>query len=287
MNRRRGATFLEIVIAVFIMAIVLIPVGTLIFGGIRGSEQSRRFATGAAFACDVMDRLLSHRVPFDAIVPGTGPPVEGGFRPGLKQAGFRREHGDLEALVGGEERVLVRAGVRYEVFLFAGLYEDRSPGHAEMEKELTFCHLANPSVSRTPQSTRSVVLESQDPAVFPYLARPDATVTDANGNEIAVTDAGDARFRAGWPRPQDEQTWLPSFEDALKHDPTKGRATGDFALRLSDLSAHDEARGSLLKLVLGLRWAHGGTSGGGGGDPRKTHEFWLVSLKARAKETLR
>ena len=85
---RIGLSLMEVVIAVFIMAVVFIPLGTLIFGGVRGSEQSRTMAVAVNLATDVMEQLLNRNVPFSAVIPEGGPAVQGGFKGGLKQAGF-------------------------------------------------------------------------------------------------------------------------------------------------------------------------------------------------------
>lgn len=280
---RAGFSLMEIVIAVFIMAVVFIPLGTLIFGGVRGTEQSRTFATGVNFASDIMDRLLSHKVPFSAIVPDGGPAVTGGFKSGLKQAGFSARHAALEGIVGGSERVILRKGTRYEVYLFAGTYGDGVADKADFEKELTFAYFRNPWVEQDATVKQDVVLRQTSPKYMPYKAEGTLTVTKRDGSTVTV-DPDDPRAQMAWPKlgGGGANPWEPTFFQ-VRSQLGSGSVGVDYPLMVRDQEFYKEKDGGLMKLVLGLRWSKG-TSRLSKAGLHNTQEFWLVSYKAKLED---
>ena len=230
-----------------------------------------------------MDRLLSHKVPFSAILPDGGPAVDGGFKSGLKQAGFSAAHASLEEIVGGGERVIVRKGTRYEVYLFAGTYADTVTDKADFEKELTFAYFKNPWVEQDAAVKQDVVLRQNVAKYMPYKAEGTLTVTKRDGSTVTV-DPDDPRAQMGWPKlgAGGGDPWTPSFFQ-VRSFLSSGSVGVDYPLMVRDQDFYKEKDGGFMKLVLGLRWAKG-TARPGAAGLRNTQEFWLVSYKARLED---
>lgn len=298
----RGMTLIEILLATFILCAVVLPIGTLIFGGHRRSESSKSFNIGANLAADVMDKLLAHEIPFVSIEPQGGPAVsevasasglaEGAdevIDPGRRCAAFTADHTALEdkvfgslggrvTEVGGCKRVLENAGYVFEIYWFAGRYQDRVADQADLKSELTFSYFKNPYVPVGGAPSSLVVYQGGTGATDPYpYSRGAETATDALIGSI--TDPKDPRSRPGWPV-------LGNFAVEPTYEKVLGTAPSlEFPLVVTDLRDFNEPDGGLLKLIVGVRW---GTKSGferkGVGAQRRTSEFWLVAMKGRIEE---
>ncbi len=291
----RGITFVEILVAVFVLAAVLLPIGALLVGGGRQSKLTESFNVGANIAANVMDQLLSVKVPFDAIDPEGGPePSELGAASGLgdsggvvtrRCAGFKPGYEELEERIFGSQgtpldgnmRVVTKMGYVFEIYFFAGVYHSMVPNDPyagpDFRKEMTFCFFKNPFVETADDDKNRVVMKQEhldDPRYSPYAAEPD----DSNG----VTDPRDPRARPGWPELDDEDG--PTFEELRN----KGASpTLDYPVVFTDFEDFDEAEGGLMKIVIGVRWGPRAATRGIGSS-HKPHEFWLVSMKARLED---
>lgn len=302
---RSGLNLVEILLALFILAVVAIPIMNLIFGGVKDSARGRDRATAVALARNIMSQLLE-KVPFEDIQAKGGPKAlnpkdffgvdaeDPGLYATREQAllgsGLDSEWErilDQDETQGDGERTIVKDGTAFEVILFAGTYKDKpSTGSSglnepDLNQELTFSFFKNPYVkldpSREVEIKKQIVLDGD----FPY---------DSDGDpSSSVDDPEDPRFRPGWPKTTktnsdgrmvvDEGNFLygdsgSKSSDALKKWP---RIT-------YDLSTFRENSGALMKLVLGIRWRPGTNANHKADYAKTTKEFWLVSFKAKIKE---
>ena len=216
---KKAMTLVEILLASFILVSVLIPIGGLIFGGLRSSESSKSFNMGANIAANVMDQLLSAEIPFRAIDPEGGPTVgeiagienmEGSnssdsLISGMdsrKTAGFSSGYDALEDKIFGAlgqpqdgcSRVIYDKGYIYEVYWFVGVYKDEVSGEADHRGELTFSFFKNPYVPVYEDQKTNITLS--DPSKAPYVADYEVIHDPISG---AITDPKDPRSRPGWP----------------------------------------------------------------------------------------
>ncbi len=269
---RRGITLVEILVAVFVMAAVLLPVLTIFMGLGRKDEYLHLRDTSINLAQSMMNDLLSEKVPFDAIVPNARDDLPAAAN-GLKQAAL----GGYEFLISDEPdegRFVVRDGARFDVYLFAGIYPDeedtrRDPAHPSDPsrtipdpcRELTFTFYPNPYMALEEQdedAKKRLLFDAPGTEDLPYWRTP------------TMDDPSHPDFRPGWPNPSDG-------------DPLHGDYTASNLPVYSDQSYHGESSGVLMKLVLGVAMKPPARISTGGG-PRKPYEFWLVSMKARLVE---
>ena len=309
-------TLVEILLATFILVSVLLPIGGLIFGGLRGSESSKSFNVGANMAANVMDQLISAEVPFRAIDTQGGPTVDeivamSGFTDAtrtnsdkealissagsVKTAGFKSEFADLETKIFGalgapencsdKIRCIYDKGYVYEVYWFAGIYKDENSDGAKYKEELTFSFFKNPYVPVDSGEVTNVVLSDSSKA--PYTAVKEE-ISDPVFGEIV--DPKDPRSRPGWPDLGGSDTdWeeKPTYE-FVSEKAEQGMPAGinlDFPLVFTDLDEFNEADGGLMKMIVGIRWGpKTGMRRKGTGSQQRSHEFWLVSMKGRIEE---
>lgn len=306
---RRGITFVEILLASVILVSVLLPIGSLIFGGLRQSESSKSFNIGANIASNVMDKLLSVNVPFRAILVDGGPTVgtimgdsglgDGidGARAGMEAlptASFAPEFATLEneifAALGkvhssGNTRVINDKGFVFEILWFAGIYKDNAPGEMKYKEELTFSFFRNPYVAVNETEKTNVVLgpsNATNPEFSPYFAT--GNPLNLPGLPAPLTDPKDPRSQAGWP--VIDYDTEPTYETVTTKISDDGSGADlEFPLVTYDLEEFNEAEGSLMKIIVGVRWGSAaGIDRKGLGAARRAHEFWLVSIKGRIQE---
>jgi hypothetical protein len=303
---------IEIMLATFILAVVMIPILQLIFGGMKDTARGRDRSTAVSLAANVMTQLIE-KVPFSAFqFDHADAPLaldlDGFFHSTAEVAGLfaTRKQVVLEAMDSDWERILdqdsspgdgtrtiVKDGTSFEVILYGGLYkEDASTTEANgnynkplLKKELTFSFFRNPFVtmdaSQRAAVRQLVVLGGSDPK--PY---------DAAGEDVTgVTRVDDPRIRPGWP-----SLTSGSGIDAgnfYRGDSTPISDTDDpnanplktWARHTLDLSDFREEGGAFIKLVLGIRWRPGIRPGKTEGYAPTTKEFWLVSFKAKLEES--
>lgn len=275
---RQGITFVEILLAVFMLAVVVLPVASLIFGGVGASEESRSYNTGINVARDIMDKILSPQLPYGAIVPEAGEAVELSYGGSRKQAGFAPGFEAFEKAFSDDgdtaRRMIKRQGTEFETFFFAAPYldtEDNGPQDPPApDKELTFCFFRNPYYEKT-QSDRTAVFV--EPAGKPY---------QSPGADLGSEDANDPRnpsCMAAWPW-ADEPDKVPSPSDVAEI--WNPRAGYEVPLVIYDQAYYNEGQaGSMMKVVVGVRWNPKGRVSKGVGYMKGSREFWLVSLKAK------
>lgn len=308
---RAGLNLIEIMLATFVLAVVMIPILQLIFGGVKDTARGRDRSTAVALAANIMTQLIE-KVPYSAFKPGEGPKALGlddFFKSTAEEAGLLadKEQCLLEALDSDWERILdqdrnpgdgqrtvVKNGTTFEILLYAGTYQDdgSAPGAGgynapKLKGELTFSFFRNPHIEMTSAeraATRELVVDTAHP---PY---------ESEGTDIGVTRIDDPRVKPGWPG------W-PSMKDELvvdaanfyrgdsstigTEDPNEFPAEATlrkWPRQSLDLADFREETGALLKLVLGVRWRSGAGGGKEGGYARTTKEFWLVSFKAKLEE---
>jgi len=304
--RRAGLSLVEILLATFVLAVVMIPILQLIFGGIKETARGRDRATAVSLATNIMTQLLD-KVPFSQIAPEGGPkaqdPAEFFQAPDETAGGVSDRD---QALLGGDlgsefEKILdqddspgdgvrsiFKEGTRFEVILYAGVYQDDGDDGGgtfnapHMTDELTFSYFKNPHIdmdgARRSEVRRMVVLDGD----YPYDSEGDASGT--------IDRVDDPRFRPGWPdlSPGDTITQENFYKGPGRGLPGSEDPNADPEVRWPrhtlDLSDFREEDGAMLKLVLGIRWRPGVRDGGGDGLTRTTKEFWLVSFKAKLEE---
>jgi type II secretory pathway pseudopilin PulG len=166
MTGRRAFTLVEVLIAALVLVMVIVPLIGLLTSGKTDQQSEEGMSEAVAFCQEMMEKIISNNMPFQAIDPGGGAGPTGLAGLNVKQAGFRdaknREQEfkgtDLEKIVNDEPgsgaRVRKVKGKRYEVFFFAGKYPDRPPiddshetgyKRADIEQTLTFSYLEKPA----------------------------------------------------------------------------------------------------------------------------------------------
>lgn len=303
---RAGLTLVEILLAGFIMAVVMVPIIQLISSGNTRTRVGRDRATAATLAANIMGSLLE-KVPFSQITPDAGPtplgPDAGILVQGIESpspiAGSRKQarlgpdnQNEYERMLdetpGDDSRLITREGTKFEVILFAGLYKDvASPpvdgfNEPDIKRELTFSYFRNPYLNLTPDDRasirRRVRLDGSIDKAFPYNS--DGTTDGPD----SVTRVADPRFKAGWPQPTggtpDPITNRLSVNET-NFSQTRGKR---WAVHTLDQADFREDGGAFMKLVLGLRWKSMGAAAAGQGNSRTSKEYWLVSFKAKLEE---
>ena len=173
---RRAFTLVEVLIAGAVLVAVLVPLIGLITSKKTDEASEEGISEAVAVAENMMEKLLSNAVPFDAIDPGGGGAglVKGGPGRAFVQAGFREDSKDgfgpdqrqeLEAgFWDGDEPIPGETGnyrhktvgeKTFYVSFFAGVYpatvpapvdpQDPAGTRADLEQELTFGFLENPA----------------------------------------------------------------------------------------------------------------------------------------------
>lgn len=309
---RRGLSLVEILLATVVLAIVMIPILNLIFGGIRETTRGRDKATAVSLATNIMTQLLD-KVPFeefkvdDASGPTAADPSDffkatnegpGGvtnrpqviFGDGPSSSQWETildQDGDLS----DGRRTILKDGTSFEVILYGGMYSDLDETNGSFNKpnigqELTFSYFRNPVVQMTGSeravARKEVVLSDH----FPYEAPGTAAASGVNRVD-------DPRFEPGWPDPGSDDTvtgnnWYKgpgsSFSAGSSEDPNESPSE-TWPRHTLDLRDFREDRGAMIKLVLGLRWKTGSKDGSGSDYTATTKEFWLVSFKAKLEES--
>jgi len=199
-------------IAGTIMAAIFLPLLGLLFGARGSQEEESMMGEASTLAANIMDRLISESVPFEAIDPSGGsalvPAIDGTF-----QAGFTAAYkAQLDALLqdateadpngGGDCRIRTK-GLRnsYYIYFFAGKYPDdpavvdawensREAGlnhtRADINNTLSFLYLPNPAKVDVPfsisdqdqQMSEQIVMNTPKTrtdapaATVPYLLTP-------------------------------------------------------------------------------------------------------------------
>jgi hypothetical protein len=296
-SRASGLTLIEILIATSMMAAVLIPVATLIMGGLRRTEVSKHAAIAMAMGSNMLDEMLSPNLPFGAIDP-TGQCPDGGVKGAdlpktLPSAGNRRAQACFRNVTGGPaatklEKVLSDRqtptriklspeGLEFEIFLFAGIYADSVQSKPDLENELTFSYLANPHVKpdNLAQGQKILAPPAQVAQIFPYTKVPVAKVT----NPITVFD-----YYPGWPQPPSGYAPSPTqLKDDIRQAFTEFDSNSQqpaFHAFYEDQRKFGKPDGGLMKLILGIRWNPNTHVTKGVGYTKNTKELWLVSFKA-------
>lgn len=307
---RRGLSLVEIMLATVVLAVVMIPILNLIFGGLRETTRGRDQATAVSLATNIMTQLLD-KVPFEAfkVDDAAGPLAKdpGEFfqsaNEGRSDMAGTRTQVVLESLdsqwerildqddnPGDGERTIVKDGTSFEVILYGGIYDDVDETNGSFNKpnlstELTFSYFRNPVVemdgAARAAARKEVVLTSN----FPYQA-----TGSAPGAGVERVD--DPRFQPGWPDPGSDTTvtgsnWYKgpsSTFSAGSEDPNEDPEP-TWPRHTLDLRDFREDRGAMLKLVLGLRWKTGSRDGSSSDYTGTTKEFWLVSFKAKLEES--
>lgn len=308
-SSRQGLSLVEIMLATVVLAIVMIPILNLIFGGLRETTRGRDKATAVSLATNVMTQLLD-KVPFDQfkVAEAAGPIAQDPavfFKSTNETAGGVSNRPqvilgtmdsqweailDQDDSVGDGTRTIVKDGTSFEIILYGGMYTDLDETNGSFNKpnlanELTFSYFRNPVVDMTgaerATARKQVVLSSK----FPYEATGSAAVS-------GVTRVDDPRFEPGWPDPGGDDTvtgsnWYkgPSSSFSAGSEDPNEDPTPTWPRHTLDLRDFREDRGALIKLVLGVRWKTGSRDGSGGDFTATTKEFWLVSFKAKLEES--
>lgn len=305
-SSRRGLSLVEILLATFILAVVMIPILQLIFGGMTETARGRDRATAVSLASNIMSQLLD-KVPYKEFKPDEGPtPLSvtdfhksedesAGLFATRKQCLLKALDSEYEKILdqdrapGDGERTIFKEGTYFEVILFAGVYKDVPSGGGgsfnvpDLTKELTFSFFKNPFIdmdgAERSNARKMVVLDMAGKSPYEAEGQP------PSGN---ITRVDDPRFRPGWPNlPAGTPLTDANFYRGGSGAPSSGDDPNSnpdprWARNTLDLSDFREDDGAMLKLVLGIRWRPGG--GTGKAYTRTTKEFWLVSFKAKLTE---
>jgi len=171
-SESRAYTLVEILVALFILIVSVIPLVGLLTSGKTDQQSEEGMSEAVAFCQDMMEKIISNNLPFQAIDPGGGGEyVKGGPDGTVSQAGFRDladpvrgmsfKRADLDkilsdgdvTLADGKYRSKRVKGKTYHVAFFAGKYPDRDPipdsqeqgfTRADFDNTLTFCCVPNP-----------------------------------------------------------------------------------------------------------------------------------------------
>lgn len=304
---------MEILLATFVLAVVMIPILQLIFGGLKDTARGRDRATAVSLATNIMSQLL-HKVPFDQFQPDEGPTpldVQAFFQSQVEQPGLYATRKQcllggtdsvweklLDQTPGDGQRTIVKEGTSFEVILFAGMYkDDGAPREGRYDvphltEELTFSFFRNPrpqpdDASDQAAIRKQVVLQSH----FPYAEDGEFTRDRSGSTPDYMRRADYPELRPGWPNLAG-----PITEDNFYRGDGQGKTpagSGDdpnadvrleWPRRTFDLSEFRESEGVMLKLVLGLRWKPGADGTRGSDYTKTTKEFWLVSFKAKLED---
>lgn len=297
LEKQKGFTLIEVLVAMSILIVFLLPVVSLFMLGARGNEFNTSWQDGTKLAHSVMNRLLSEDVPFNAINPedfGSGTPAMGGS---VAQMDFRDSFGpnldfsdyNLKEILGAKngayklldgDRIIVKGRRKYKVMVWAGIYKRRSGGpslnrgsdpyqsDASKGEELTFSYFVNPWFD----TSNDCVISYSAPCDEASKNRPIDTYAQLAGNDPAApahirndmakmngTNFSD-RYRPGWA--------------------TDTRIENKDFHNFEDLDEDGNDDGAFMKLVVGVQWQPKGWGRGGAGGSTKPQEFYLVSFKA-------
>jgi prepilin-type N-terminal cleavage/methylation domain-containing protein len=171
---RRGFTLVEVLIAALVLVVVIVPLIGLLTNQKTDQQSEEGMSEAVAFCQEMMEKLISNNLPFEAIDPGAGgsftPAIGGTPQAGFKDATVRGQtftQAQLEKLVndepGGKDRVRKVKGKKYLVYFFAGRYPDGPPvddsheapfKRADIDKTLTFSYLEKPAGYGQPYNFR-------------------------------------------------------------------------------------------------------------------------------------
>ncbi len=296
-------------LASFVLALVMIPIMSLIFGGVKQTTVGRDQATAVSLATNIMSQLLD-KVPYEEFKPGEGPePLDPaqffqakhetqGKWGTEKQCALGDADSAWEAILdqdpSTEGRTIFKEGTTFEVILFAGIYKDVDKGSSgsfnapSLTEELTFSYFRNPWIemdgTRQSEVRQMVVLDGDYPYDSPGKS------PSSSGRRIKRVD--DPRFQPGWPKTSHESktvheknfyTGDGSTVPGTGEDPNE-HTTLTWPRFTFDLHDFREDKGAMLKLVLGIRWKPGAGNNRGSDTTKTTREFWLVSFKAKLEE---
>ncbi len=168
---RFGVTFIEICMAVAILAMALIPIAGLITGGLARSDLSVSYTTAAELAEGILNNMLSDSFPFVSI-PET-PAGQWGAPGGSVAADPNLDpifEGEEPFTVDGNLRYVVKNGIRYDVEIWVLNYGDAS--------DLEFHYYESPRVNYykqfsevpdgSPRIVWKVCLQGSDYPYSPY-----------------------------------------------------------------------------------------------------------------------
>jgi prepilin-type N-terminal cleavage/methylation domain-containing protein len=179
LKKVKGFTLIEVMVAISILVVFLLPVFGLFSMNNRRNEYNRSWSVGLDLAHNIMERILSEDVPFLAIntqgytegTKATGGRVQADFydaRGGTNGSDIDFMGGrqyNLKSILGAgsdgsyrkhqttQDRIIVKHGVEYKVLFWAGIYKSdaSSPAandsykyNADPTKELTFSYFPNP-----------------------------------------------------------------------------------------------------------------------------------------------
>ena len=163
--RRRAFTLVEVLIAALVLVMVVVPLIGLLTSGKTDQQSEEGMSEAVTFCQEMMEKMLSNNLPFEAIDPGGGAALTKAIG-GVPQAGFRDTTvrgqtytaAQLEKFVnddtGGTDRVRRVKGKKYFVYFFAGRYPDGAPvadsrespfKRPDINRTLTFSYLEKPA----------------------------------------------------------------------------------------------------------------------------------------------
>ena len=163
---RRGFTLVEVLIAALVLVMVVIPLVGLLTTGKTDQQSEEGMSEAVAFCQEMMEKLLSNNMPFEAIDPGGGAAftkaiggvTQAGFAASTQVRGQTYSGAELEKILAdkvvGTDRVRSVKNKEYKVFFFAGRYPDGAPvadsrespfKRPDMDNTLTFSYLEKPA----------------------------------------------------------------------------------------------------------------------------------------------
>ena len=294
-DKQNGFTLIEVLVAMTILIIFLLPVAGLFMLGARGNEFNSSWQDGTKLAHSIMNRLLSEDVPFNAIDPEGFPSGSSAMGGSRSQMDFRDSFGpldfsdyNLKDILGAKngayrllegDRIIVKGRRKYKVMVWAGIYKRKGGGSSSLSRgsdpyqsdattgdEMTYSYYRNPwfDISNDCVISYSSPCDesSKNRAIDPYtqLAGDNAGAPPHISNGITKQNGSNYndRYRPGWATDiRVENKDFHNFEDL-------------------DDDGNDD--GAYMKLVVGIHWKPKG--GGGSTASSKPQEFFLVSFKA-------
>lgn len=172
---RKGFTLVEVLIAALVLVMVVIPLVGLLTSGKTDQASEEGMSEAVAFCQEMMEKLLSNNLPFEAIDPGGGAAFtkaiggvnQAGFLPSVSVRGQTFSGADLEKILSdrtvGTDRVREVKRKQYKVYFFAGRYPDGAPvpdtrespfRRPDMDNTLTFSYLEKPAGYGQPYNFR-------------------------------------------------------------------------------------------------------------------------------------
>lgn len=172
---RRGFTLVEVLIATLVLVMVVVPLVGLLTSGKTDQQSEEGMSEAVAFCQEMMEKLLSNNLPFEAIDPGGGATLtkavggtpQAGFKPSTAVRGQTFTGAELEKLLAdktvGTDRVKEVKRKQYRVYFFAGRYPDGAPvpdtrespfRRPDMDNTLSFSYLEKPAGYGQPYNFR-------------------------------------------------------------------------------------------------------------------------------------